>query len=131
MPTLKDMALAGGARLAMLLQTLRRWPWFDTLSTLRLRFRDDHLGLTASSLTFTTLIGLVPLMTVMLALFSAFPVFAAFQDGLEKLFLQSLVPDSIARPVLKTVSQFAGKAARLGALAAAFAARAAAAPQSG
>ena len=83
---------------------------------LRGRFRDARLGQVAGSLTFTTLLGLVPLLTVALALFSAFPVFAAFQDGLEKLFLQSLVPDSIARPVLKTVSQFAGKAARLGAL---------------
>ena len=48
-------ALADGLR------ALRDWPWFDTLRTLRLRLRDDHLGLTASSLTFTTLISLVPL----------------------------------------------------------------------
>ena len=47
--------------------TLRAWPWFDTLRTLRERFRDDRLGLTAGSLTFTTLIALVPLVTVMLA----------------------------------------------------------------
>lgn len=83
---------------------------------LRKRFREARLGQVAGSLTFTTLLGLVPLLTVALALFSAFPVFGAFQDGLEKLFLQSLVPDSIARPVLRTVSQFAGKAAKLGAL---------------
>ncbi len=82
---------------------------------LRRRFREARLGQVAGSLTFTTLLGLVPLLTVALALFSAFPVFGAFQDGLEKLFLQSLVPDSIARPVLRTVSQFAGKAAKLGA----------------
>jgi membrane protein len=28
-------------------QTLRAWPWFDTLRTLRARFREDRLGLTA------------------------------------------------------------------------------------
>lgn len=83
---------------------------------LRARFRDARLGQVAGSLTFTTLLGVVPLLTVALALFSAFPVFASFQEGLEKFFLQSLVPDTIARPVLKTVSQFAGKAAKLGAL---------------
>lgn len=83
---------------------------------LRARFRDARLGQVAGSLTFTTLLGLVPLLTVALALFSAFPVFGSFQEGLERFFLQSLVPDSIARPVLLTVSQFAGKAARLGAL---------------
>ena len=81
---------------------------------LRGRFKEARLGQVAGSLTFTTLLGLVPMLTVTLALFSAFPVFSAFQEGLEKIFLQSLVPDSIARPVLKTISEFAGKAARLG-----------------
>ena len=44
--------------LPRLLQTLQTWPWLDTLKTLRIRFREDRLGLTASSLTFTTLIAL-------------------------------------------------------------------------
>ncbi|MEY2893889.1 MAG: hypothetical protein RJA98_3797 [Pseudomonadota bacterium] len=96
--------------------TLRTWPWLDTLKTLRMRFREDKLGVTASSLTFTTLISLVPLVTVMLALFSAFPIFSSFQGALEKYFLQSLVPDTIARPVLKAITQFASKANRVGAV---------------
>jgi membrane protein len=103
-----------GGRAAQLLAALREWPWFDTLRTLRQRFRDDQLGLTASSLTFTTLVSLVPLVTVMLALFSAFPMFAAFQEALEKYFLQTLVPDSIARPVMRSLTQFAGKARAIG-----------------
>ena len=82
-----------------LAHALRDWPWFDTLRTLRLRLRDDHLARSASSLTFTTLISLVPLATVMLALFTAFPMFARFQVALQQYFLQSLVPDTIARPV--------------------------------
>jgi membrane protein len=102
------------AHTTRLLQTLRDWPWFDTLRTLQLRFVEDRLGLTAGSLTFTTLIALVPLITVMLALFTAFPVFAAFQRALEIYFLQSLVPDSIARPVLQALTQFAAQANRLG-----------------
>ena len=52
----------------------------------------------------------------MLALFSAFPVFASFQVALETFFLYSLIPEGIARPVLKTVTQFATQATRLGAL---------------
>ena len=103
-------------QLALLLATLKTWPWLDTAITLRERFRDDRLGLTAGSLTFTTLISLVPLVTVMLALFSAFPMFASFQVALEKYFLQSLVPDTIAKPVLSALTQFAGKANRLGTL---------------
>jgi len=97
-----------------LLQTLQTWPWLDTLKTLRLRFREDRLGLIASSLTFTTLISLVPLVTVMLALFSAFPMFASFQQSLQQYFLQALVPANIARPVLDALTQFASNASRLG-----------------
>lgn len=96
------------------LATLQDWPWRDTLRTLRHRFREDRLGVTASSLTFTTLISLVPLVTVMLAVFSAFPMFAGFQGALQKYFLQSLVPDSIAKPVLGALTQFANKSNRLG-----------------
>ena len=100
----------------VLLRTLKAWPWIDTLRTLHQRFREDRLGLTASSLTFTTTIALVPLLTVALAVFSAFPMFSTFRGALEKYFLQSLVPDSIARPVLMALTQFATKANRLGAL---------------
>ena len=102
-------------RITELSTTLQTWPWLDTARTLRERFREDHLGVTASSLTFTTLIALVPLVTVMLAVFSAFPMFASFQGALEKYFLQSLVPDGIAKPVLDALTQFAAKATRLGA----------------
>ncbi len=102
------------ARLTELSETLQTWPWLDTARTLRERFREDRLGLTASSLTFTTLIALVPLVTVMLAVFSAFPMFSRFQGALEKYFLQSLVPDGIAKPVLAALTQFATKATGLG-----------------
>ena len=56
----------------------------------------------------------MPLVTVMLAVFSAFPIFASFQVALEKYFLQTLVPDNIAKPVLTAVTQFANQAQRLG-----------------
>ena len=101
--------------LAELLGTLRTWPWWDTVRTLRLRFREDRLGLTAGSLTFTTLIAIVPLLTVMLAVFTAFPMFSQFQVALQKYFLQSLVPDAIAKQVLGALTQFANKSNRLGA----------------
>ena len=113
-PTAHEGSLAGWIASAM--RTLRNWPWFATLRTLRQRFREDRLGITAGSLTFTTLIALVPLVTVMLAVFSVFPIFSAFQGALEKYFLQTLVPDNIARPVLRALTQFAGKASQVGAL---------------
>ncbi len=88
--------------------------WRETLRTLRERFSDDRLGLTAGSLTFTTLISLVPLVTVMLAVFSAFPMFGQLQESLNRFLVQSVVPEAIARPVLNAVTQFAAKANRLG-----------------
>jgi membrane protein len=104
------------AELPLLLKTLRSWPWFETARTLRRRFREDRLGLTAGSLTFTTLIALVPLVTVMLAVFTAFPIFSGFEGALEKYFLQNLVPDNIAKPVLRALTMFAGKARGMGAV---------------
>lgn len=102
-------------RLRNWLADVARVPWLEALQTLRERFREDRLGLTASSLTFTTTIALVPFITVVLAVFTAFPVFAKFQDVLQKWLVESLVPDNIARQVLGYLTQFAGKASKLGA----------------
>jgi membrane protein len=116
MSSLIDLGGRVGQQVTLLLQTLRTWPWYATLRTLRQRFREDRLGLTAGSLTFTTLIALVPLFTVMLAVFTAFPMFASLQVDLERYFLRSLVPDNIARPVLRALTEFAGKARSMGTL---------------
>ncbi|GAA4420274.1 YihY family inner membrane protein [Acidovorax lacteus] len=93
---------------------LSRFPWRTTGHTLRERFREDRLGLTASSLTFTTVLALVPFVTVALALFTAFPLFAKVQDVTQRWLVESLVPDAIARQVLGYLTQFAAKARKLG-----------------
>lgn len=102
------------SRLQAFVQDLSHFPWRNTALTLRERFREDRLGLTASSLTFTTIIALVPLVTVALAVFTAFPMFGKLQEVLQKWLVESLVPDNIARQVLGYLTQFAGKASRLG-----------------
>lgn len=93
---------------------LARFPWRNTALTLRERFREDRLGETASSLTFTTVMALVPLFTVALAIFSALPAFANLETSVEKWLIQSLVPSEIARSVLKYLHQFSSKAGQLG-----------------
>ncbi len=93
---------------------LLRFPWRNTALTLRERFREDRLGVTASSLTFTTLISLVPLFTVALAVFSAFPMFDRLQLNLQEWLVGSMVPQGIARPVLEYLTQFAAKAGQMG-----------------
>ncbi|MDB5945594.1 MAG: putative rane protein [Ramlibacter sp.] len=102
--------------LRQLLTDLRRFPWKSMALTVGERFREDRLSLTASSLTFTTTIALVPFFTVALAIFTAFPVFNQVQVALQTWLVQSLVPDTIARQVLGYLTQFAGKASRLGAV---------------
>ncbi len=63
--------LAIDLRVEALMTELSHFPWKTTAQTLRERFREDHLGLTASSLTFTTILALVPFFTVALAVFSS------------------------------------------------------------
>lgn len=99
-----------------LLADLTRFPWRSAAVTLGERFREDRLGLTASSLTFTTTMALVPFFTVALAVFSAFPMFGKLQGALQAWLVQSLIPDAIARQVLGYLTQFSGKASRLGAV---------------
>ena len=96
------------------LRHLAHFPWRGTLLTLRDRFREDHMGLTASSLTFTTSIALVPFFTVALAIFTAFPMFSELQGALQGWLVSSLIPDNIARQVLGYLTLFSSQANKLG-----------------
>lgn len=80
--------------------------------TLR-RARQERLLQAAGSLTFTTLLAMVPLVAVSFALFTHFPIFSRFEAALEEHLLKSLLPDQIARTVLKHLHQFATNASAL------------------
>ena len=85
-----------------------------TLTRLTLRrARQEHLPQVAGSLTFTTLLSIVPMLAVSLALFTRFPVFGRFEAALEEHLLKSLLPPEIARTVLKTLHEFAANAGGL------------------
>ncbi|MDO5693934.1 MAG: YihY family inner membrane protein [Pseudomonadota bacterium] len=90
------------------------FPVLPTAATLWERFQQDRLGLTASSLTFTTTLALVPFFAVVLSVFTAFPVFAQMREALEQWLANSLIPVSISRNVLDYLTQFASKASELG-----------------
>lgn len=102
------------AQISLWWQELSVFPWRQMASLLIDRFRDARLGVSASSLTFTTVLALVPLFAVGLAVFAAFPVFGKFQDTIQRWLIESLVPESIARQVLSYLTQFSRKASRLG-----------------
>lgn len=78
------------------LNEMLQFPWRQMLRTLWRRFREVRLGTTASSLTFTTVLALVPLFTLGLAIFTAFPIFSQVQEQLQRWLIESLVPESIS-----------------------------------
>src|SRR5574337_979060 len=83
-----------------------------------LRFTLDfanHRKLTrvASSLTFTTVLAIVPLLAVILALFTAFPLFAQFHQALETFLGESLLPPSVSDTIMRYLNQFAAQASGL------------------
>ncbi|QEA14231.1 YihY family inner membrane protein [Comamonas flocculans] len=98
------------------LRRLRHFPWQGVALLMAERYREDRLGQTAASLTYTTLLALVPFLTVVLAIFSAFPIFAEMQQVLQTWLTQSLFPENISRPVMDYLMQFAAKASSLGAV---------------
>ena len=102
------------AQVSLWWQDLSDFPWRQMARLLTERFRDARLGVSASSLTFTTVLALVPLFAVGLAVFAAFPMFGKFQDTIQRWLIESLVPESIARQVLSYLTQFSRKASRLG-----------------
>ncbi|MDE2429689.1 MAG: YihY family inner membrane protein [Burkholderiales bacterium] len=80
------------------------------------RLKEGRLPQVAGSLTFTTVLALVPVLTVALAIFTAFPLFNSFRTSLEAYFIQSLMPKGISNTILGYLTQFATKATRLSAI---------------
>jgi len=74
------------------------------------RTGEDRVPQVAGSLTFTTVLSLVPLATVAFALFTAFPIFASFQMSLQDFLAVHLMPSQINSQIFKYLNQFAAKA---------------------
>lgn len=91
----------------------------DLLHFLRfvvVRLRQDRCAEMAASLTFTTLLSLVPLLTIMLTLFTAFPVFGNLAASFKSFLLSNLVPETGGKLFSTYIEQFAESASRLTAL---------------
>lgn len=90
--------------------------WHDLLAFMRfisMRFRQDRCAQVAASLTFTTLLSLVPLITIALTLFSAFPVFEQYSSQIRTFLLSSLMPDMASKVITQYMRQFTDSAMRL------------------
>src|SRR3546814_8181391 len=84
------------------------------------RADEEKLLQVASSLTFTTVLGLVPMRAVVLSLFTAFPVFQDFRLALEDFLANSLMPPAVSDNIMDYLNQFAYQASRLTAIGGAF-----------
>jgi membrane protein len=94
-------------------------PGSDTRNLLRFairRLNQERLPQVAGSLTFTTVLALVPVLTIALAVFTTFPLFTAFRQTVESYFFRSLMPPTIANTILGYLNQFAAQATRLSAV---------------
>ena len=94
--------------------TTLRWPplmltLFDYLDYLVQRFNEDHCTRAASALAYTTLLALVPLLTVVFITLSAVPAFADWQGLLEGFIFDNFVP-AFGETVRTYLTDFAGKA---------------------
>ncbi|MEO3433703.1 YihY family inner membrane protein [Inquilinus sp. CAU 1745] len=76
------------------------------------RFLGDRCPQAAAALTYTALLAIVPLTTIMVGIISAFPAFRDMQIGFRELVVDNFVPQ-VGESVLDNLSGFASNAGRL------------------
>ncbi|MBH5951595.1 YihY family inner membrane protein, partial [Neisseria meningitidis] len=79
------------------------------------RFDEERVPQAAASMTFTTLLALVPVLTVMVAVASIFPVFDRWSDSFVSFVNQTIVPQG-ADMVFDYINAFREQANRLTAI---------------
>lgn len=75
-------------------------------------YEEDRCMQIASSLTFTTLLSIVPIVTIALTVIAAFPVFGSVTAALQTFILEYMVPDSV-EVIATYTQQFTKNAAKL------------------
>ena len=80
------------------------------------RLEEERLPQVAGSLTFNTVLALVPVLTIALAIFTTFPIFDTFRNSLQAYLIQSLIPHTISSTINDYLGMFASKASRMSAV---------------
>jgi membrane protein len=117
--TAHTISRSTGALLGTSVDKVRGLTWRQAGDLARFAIRrltEERLPQVAGSLTFTTTLALVPLLTIVLAIFTTFPIFSTFRASLETYFVQTLMPRGIANTIIGNLTQFASKATRLSAV---------------
>ena len=79
------------------------------------RIRNDMIFRVAASLSYTSLIAIVPLIAVMLSIFSAFPVFDNVKEIVQQTIVENIIPATEAE-VKEYINEFIKSSAKLTAL---------------
>ncbi|HEY5929816.1 MAG TPA: YihY family inner membrane protein [Burkholderiales bacterium] len=77
------------------------------------RFKEERCFQLCGSLTFTSMLALVPLVTIMLTVMTAFPVFDNLIEVLKNFVASNFMPQASSRSVTVYMQQFAENAAKL------------------
>lgn len=77
------------------------------------RFRSENMMQVAAALAFTTLLSLVPLVTLVLAVADAIPYLSPLLASLDVLVRNTLLPNGVAGTIAGNISSFSHKAQRL------------------
>lgn len=86
---------------------------FAYLARLIRRFREENFPQLAASLSFTTLLSLVPFVAIVLTVASLFPLFGSLVAQLDNFLVANLLPGKAGGMVAKYTYQFSQKATRL------------------
>ena len=77
------------------------------------RLAENNLTDVAGNISFTILLSIVPMLAIVLAIFTTFPEFGSLQDTLETYFSQGMIPASTAHIILSNLTTFAANAANV------------------
>lgn len=91
-----------------------RWTWY-LLAEIWRRFRRDGCSTRAAALAFTTLLSVVPLLTLSFIVLSAFPIFQHTADKVQIFVIENFVATS-AQVIQEHLSTFVQQASKLSAI---------------
>lgn len=91
---------------------LRRWSHTlaELVRVVVIGARRERLQQVAGSLTFTTVLALVPLLVIVFAVLTAFPVFNQMRESLRLVLLENLVPPNFSEVIFRALNSFAARA---------------------
>jgi membrane protein len=99
---------------------MKSWRLLDFTHYVFVRFFQHNCTEIAGSLTFTTLLSLVPLFAIALSFVAAFPAFAELSDQIKEFILTTMVPEAANKVISVYMQQFADNAVKLTSIGTAF-----------